>query len=130
MGVRTNSISTSSILGSPIVTTAETIIATTGPLGLTIDNAEVLIWWMANITLTGSTTAFTARLRRGNALASTLVNVAQAVTAAANTTILINGCYRDTPGVVAGVQYSLSVQMTAAAANSTVNDVSLIAMSL
>jgi len=87
-----------------------------------LDNAVALLWWEAVITLTAGTTAVTYRLRRGTTATGTLVNVAQAITVTASTTIKHSGHYIDTAGIVAGQQYSLTAQMTAAAANSTVND--------
>lgn len=122
MGVRLGSSSSNTILGSPIVTTAETVIFTTPPVNLVQDNALILVFWEAVITLTAGTTACTFRLRRGTTTAGALVNVAQAITVTASTTIKFSGVYQDTPGIVAAQQYSLSATMTAAAANSTVND--------
>lgn len=127
MGVRNASASTVTPLNQPIVTVAETVCLTTGPLGLVYDNAEVLLEWFVIVALTAGTTAITARLRRGASATSTVVDVPTAVTVTASTTVRISGCYRDLPGVAAGLQYSLTLQMTAAGANSTVNDGCLIA---
>jgi hypothetical protein len=122
MGVRNASIGTKTPLNQPIVTTAETVCFTTGKIGLTQDNAQVLISYSAIITLTAGTTALTMRIRRGATATDTVVNVATAQTVAASTTVQVSGCYIDSPGVVDGAQYSLTIQATAAGANSTVND--------
>lgn len=122
MGVRIGSTATNTIANATITTTAETIAFTTGPMGLAFDNALVLVTWEVVVTLTAGTTAITPRLRRGSALTSTLVNVATAITVTASTTVKLSGHYLDLPGLAAGLQYSLTLQMTAAGANSTVND--------
>jgi hypothetical protein len=130
VGVHAVSISSTTILNSPIVTTAETVICTTGPFGLPVDNALVIVMWYAIITLTAGSTAITMRLRRGNALTSAVVNVPTAQAVTASTVIQLSGTYVDTPGIVAGLQYSLTAQLTAAGANSTPNDICLTAIAL
>lgn len=130
MGVRIASVVSNTILNSPIVTTAETVVVSSGPLGLAVDNAIVLITWEVVVTLTAGTTAITPRLRRGLGTTDTLINIAQAINVAATTTVKMSGSYRDQPGVAAALNYSLTLQMTGAAANSTPNDVCLTAFVL
>ena len=128
MGVHQPSSSSNTLLNQPIVTTAETVVLTSPSLNPSLDNALVLIFWEVVFTLTAGTTAITARLRRGTTTGGTLINVAQAVTVTASTTVRMAGCYFDTPGVVASQQWSLTLQATAAAANTTVNDGSITAL--
>src|SRR2546423_5725345 len=130
MGVRFPSVASTAILNSPIITTAETVIVTTPALNLPFDGAQVLLFIYCVITLTAGTSAFTPRLRRGTTTGGTLINVAQAITVTASTTFEYSSWYPDSPGVVAEQQWSLTMTMTAAGANSTVQDVALVAMCL
>lgn len=130
MGVRYPTVSTTAIVNANIVTTAETIIATTPPLTLPLDFAQVLLFWYAVISLGASITSWGAKIRRGAALTSPLVNVAAGPAVIPTACSFFSGMYIDTPGAVAGQQYSLTATMTAATTNSTVNDVCLIAFAL
>lgn len=129
MGVRLSSVFTNVIVGSPALA-AETIIATTGAIQLAIDNAQVILVAFVEITVGTSGTGLTLRLRRGNALTSALVNVGNAATVVAANLVRQSLVYADSPGVVAGLQYSLTAQVTAGAAASTVSDVGLLAFVL
>jgi len=126
MGVRIASVFTNTIIGSPALA-AETIIATTGPIGLIEDNAQVFLHAFIELTIGTSGTALTLRLRRGALVGSPLVNVGQASTVVAANLVRANLVYADFPGVAAGLQYTLTAQITAGAAASTVTDVGLMA---
>ncbi len=130
MGVRFPSVSSNTILNSPIVTSAETVVVTTPPLNLALDFAQILLFWYIVLTVGAAGNAIIPRLRRGTTIAGTLVNVAFNQTAVAGNIVASSGSYADTPGAVAGQQYSLTMQVNAATANSTVQDVSLIAFAL
>src|SRR5262249_19992357 len=105
----------------------ETVVLTTPAINPPLDNALVLVQWYVIFTLTAGTTAMTLRLRRGSTTADTLVNVATALTVTASTVVQMSGCYIDSPGVTANMVYSVTLQATAAAANTTCNDGCLIA---
>jgi hypothetical protein len=129
MGVRLGSVFSNAIVGSPALA-AETIICTTGALNLAVDNAQVLLVGFVEITIGTSGVSLTLRLRRGAATSSTLINVGSAATVAATNVVRHSICYADSPGVVAGVQYSLTAQVGSGAAASNVSDVGLMAMVL
>lgn len=130
MGVRFPSVASTVIQNATLVTTAATVVATTPPINLPYDNAQVLLYAYANITMGTGTTSLTYVLRRGPTVSDTLITTASAITVVAGNKVLVCLCYPDQPGVVAGQQYSLAVQQTAASANGTVNDVAIIAMIL
>lgn len=129
MGVRMASVFSNAIVGSPALA-AETIICTTGAINLAVDNAQVLLVAFVEMTIGTSGVLLTLRLRRGSALTSTLVNVGNGATVAATNVVRHSMCYADSPGVVAGVQYSLTAQVGSGAAASTVSDVGLLAFVL
>jgi hypothetical protein len=129
MGVRNASVFTNTIIGSPALA-AETIIATSGAIGLIADNAQVFLVAFIELTIGTSGTGLTLKLRRGVDTTGTLVNVGQASTVVAGNKIRASLCYADFPGVAAGLQYTLTAQITAGAAASTVTDVGLMAFVL
>jgi hypothetical protein len=89
-----------------------------------------LLFWEVNFTLTAGTTFVTYRLRKGTAVTGTIVLAESPVNVAASTSILGAGHFLDAPGLSAGVQYSLTMQLTAAGANTTINNGSLSAIVL
>lgn len=130
MGVRWPTATTTTLVTGTIVTTAETVILTTPPLTLPLDFAQVMIFWYHLLLVgTGGVTA-TVNLRRGTAVSSTLINISQGVTVAAGNRVVLAGCYIDTPGAVGGQQYSTTITVGSATANSTVNDGALLAFAL
>lgn len=130
MGVRTATTQTNTIIASPALA-AETIIATIQPISLTVDSAIVTLFWMCNITIGTTGTAMIFRIRRGTALAATLISAVNwSTTVVAGNSYNPSGHYFEAPGALANVQYSLTAQITAATAPSTVGDVCLSAMVL
>lgn len=129
MAYRFASVQTNVIVASPAAA-AETIVATTGAINPPNDAAVFLLFWFCELTIGTSGTALNAKIRRGAALTSTLINVGQARTVAAGNLVSFSGYYFDTPGAVAEVQYSLTLQVTAGAAASTLTDVCLLALAL
>jgi hypothetical protein len=81
---------------------------------MALDNAQVVLLWQASLTPGTTTSSLVYRIRRGTTAAGTLVGAApwSFTTVAANLTTL-GGWYFDSPGVVAGQQYSLTVVQTA-----------------
>jgi len=131
MGVRLASVFTTTFVGPLPATAAETVILTTGGLGLFADNAQVILLWFACILAGTSVTSHVFRIRRGTTTAGTAVNVnpwQNAAIAVAQTTSC--GVYTDTPGVVAGQQYSLTVVQSAASVAGTFEDGCLLAIVL
>ena len=119
MGVRFGSVSTIVNVGVLPATGAETVIMTTPPLTLPLDSAQIFLFWYFLGNTGASTTVLTWRLRRGTTTGGTLINSGNGVgvTAAVNATL--SGCYNDTPGAVAGQQYSWTLQGTSTAGAGT-----------
>jgi hypothetical protein len=131
MGVRFPSVQTNTFIGPFPANATETVVLTTPPLTLPLDSAVVLILWDFSALAGTSVTSFVLRIRRGATTAGTLVTTAQHVTPAVAGTISgLGGCYFDTPGAVAGQQYSLTCVQTAATGASTFNDAALLAFAL
>lgn len=108
-GVRLAAAASSVVLASPPASTAETAIVTTPTLSPPLDNAAVLIqWYWQGVWGTG-TTAVNVNLRRGSGTAGTLINNGGGITVTAGNQFIISGCYVDTPGAVAGMQYTLTL---------------------
>jgi hypothetical protein len=130
MGVRFPSVATTTILGTLPSNGAETIIATTPPLTIPLDFAQVILLWYFLGNSGASTSALLFLLRRGTTVAGTLINVSSGslVTAAAG--VRFSGVYVDTPGAVAGQQYSLSEIGVGTTGAGITNDVCLIAFAL
>jgi len=109
---------------------AETVVVTTPPLNLPLDFATVFVFWYV-AALTGiNTLTQTLRLRRGSLVTGALVNVSQNWTIAASVNSIFPGMYIDTPGAVAGLQYSVTYQGNGATGNATIGDVCLMALVL
>jgi len=127
MGVRFPSVFTTTSLGVLAANGAETIIATTPPLTLPLDFASVFLhWWFAGSSGNG-TTGLSVAIRRGVTLAGTLITAAAAVLVTANNIVNVAGCFVDTPGAVAGQQYTLTLTGTATTGVGTTLDVCLFA---
>ena len=117
---------TNTIIASPALA-AETIVATTGAISQVYDGASIFLFWFCELTIGTSGISLNAKLRRGAALTSTLVNVGQARTVVAGNLVSFSGVYFDNAGIVAGVQYSLTLTIGSGAAASTLTDVALLA---
>lgn len=131
MGVRFPSVATTTFIGPLPANATETVILTTPPINEPIDNAQVILYWMAAITAGTSVTGHNFRIRRGTTTAGAVIgaNAWTFTTVATNNTV-VSGCYVDLPGIVAGQQYSLTVIQQAATVAGTFNDGCLIAMVL
>jgi hypothetical protein len=130
MGVRFPSVFSTTVLNSPIVTTAETVVVTTPGLVPPLDGATVFLLWMTQVTVGASSTGMVMTLRRGVAVASPAVQQFNTIPMTAGAGGLGCGIFVDTPGSVTGVQYSLTLSMTAATGNTTVNQAALLAFAL
>jgi hypothetical protein len=106
-----------------VVTTNETILATLGPFNENQVPPAQGIAFDGNINITIGTagTAVTVRVRQGTTITGALVGVAQVQTATAGQTINIPIAELDPTLVQQNAQYIVTVQVTAATGNSTVN---------
>lgn len=130
MGVRFPSVGNNTIVNTTLVTTAETIVATSQPLTLALDFALITILWWVEVTFGTGTTTIVPRIRRGNTLTGSAINVGAGLNATAGQSVILNGVYVDTPGAVAGQQYSLTLAQGAATANGSIQDVAIVVFSL
>ncbi len=105
-----------------LVTTAETVVISSGPVPVGRQTCQVLVKaWCQLITGTATTTV-TARIRRGTAIGGALVGEANAETlkaAAAGTEPFVVMAAEDRADM-ASVEYSLTLQQASATANGTV----------
>lgn len=106
--------------GASLPTPTETACATT-PGVSSIGARTMSLHGQALITSGAGTTAMTLRLRRGNGTGGTQVVTATAVSDTAGDTKPYSFDYDDSPGEVAGLQYTLSAQPTGASAAGTIN---------
>jgi hypothetical protein len=128
MGVRFPSVQSNVFIGPAPANATEFAVVTTPPFSPPVDNGFVYLhWFMKFLTGTG-TTALVVQIRRGAGVTGTVVNLTSAAfTIAAATNGILSGCYFDAPGVVAGVQYTLTCQQTAASAAGVWGDQALLA---
>lgn len=131
MGVRFPSVASTTFIGPIPANATETVILTTPPLTLSLDFSQVILLWSCSILAGTSTTSFVFRIRRGTTAAGTTIfQTSWPFTIAAGSTFSGGGSYVDTPGAVAGQQYSFTLVQTAATVAGTYNDGALIAFAL
>lgn len=125
MGVRR--FSSYSEVDTPLVTTAETVVATVTGISTNQAGQQVGIRGVINITLGTSTTAVVLRVRRDSLTGTVVgeVQTEQIATAAASTEN--HEIYREdaAAGEFSGRTYVVTASQTAAAANGTVNNASI-----
>jgi len=102
-----------------VVTTAETTIIASGPATAGRQTVNVCVIGYVQFTTAASTTAVTVRIRRGAAVGGTLVGEgnAEQVKAAAGSTEAFSIMVCEDRADVATVDYNLTLQATAAGAN-------------
>ena len=131
MGVRYPTAVSTTLVTANIVTSAETVVVTSPPLTLTLDFSQVLLWYAVYLGANGAGSVnIIATIRRGAAVGGTQVSVQQRSVASPGNVTFISGVYVDTPGAVAGQQYSITITMQAATTNTSVTDVCLLAAAL
>jgi hypothetical protein len=131
MGVRFPSVQTNTFVGPLPASAVETVVLTTPPLTLPLDGAVVILLWMAMIAGGATTTDLDFRLRRGTTSAGVQVGATSwNLTAVVGSGRALGGWYFDTPGAVAGIQYSLTVAQVGATGAGTFNDGALLAFAL
>jgi len=131
MGVRFPSVATTAFIGPLPASAAETICATTPPLTIPLDFSQVILLWSFTFLAGTGTTGFSMRIRRGTTTGGAQVGGhSWDFTIAAAASSCYGGAYVDTPGAVAGQQYTLTCVQTGATGAGTGEDVSLIAFAL
>ncbi len=130
MGVRATSVQSSTLLNATVAINAETIIVTSPPVSEPLDNAVVFLFWYMVHTVGTTGTVVRYLLRRGTTLATAIVNVVTSLTGVPGNTVTASGVYFDSPGIVAGVQYSLTCQDIGSTATGAVQDGALLVMVL
>jgi hypothetical protein len=107
------------------VNAAETAILTSPPISTSGPSSIVRVKGVINWVTGGSTTSVVVRLRRGTDATGTALAVASQVTVGAALAVNVALNCTDTPGEVAGQQYTLTAQQTAGAGNGSQVNVSL-----
>ena len=131
MGVRFPSVTSNTLANALPASAAETVVLITPPINEPIDNAQVILQWFLSLTAGTSTTGFNVRIRRGTTVAAPVVfNGPWQFTTVAGNFATFGGCLADSPGIVAGQQYCLTLIQTAATGAGTFTDGTLIAMVL
>lgn len=105
--------------GVTLTTTTEGSAVTSGGIS-TSPGQTVRVLGTAIITTGTGTTTVTLRIRRGSGIAGTNVGTPTAATVTAGNTVTLTFGGEDSPGEVAGQQYSLTAQQAGATANGTV----------
>lgn len=120
MGI--NKVSSGVVADTTVVTTTETVVATVSGISTPRPGCKVILHGWGEITTGGSTTALTARIRRGTDATGTLIGEgnAEQVEAAAGSTEGFDIATEETPGELASASYVLTIQQTGAAANGSV----------
>jgi len=128
MGVHLPSVSSTTFVGPLPANATETIILQLPPLNLSLDNAQVILHWFANIIAGVNNTALAYRIRRGTTVTGVQVGAATwSAAVTAGNGVQLSGFYVDTPGVVGGQQYVLTVVQSAATGAGTFNDGAILA---
>jgi len=131
MGVRLASVFTTTLLTANLLQNSETGFLTTPPLNLPLDNAAIFILWYLGLSSTGaSTTGIAVRLRRGSGQAGTQLTTGTVYNCTAAAGLLMSGLMVDTPGIVAGQQYTLNLIQSGATGNGAAAEGAMIAFSL
>ncbi len=110
-----------------LVTTAETIVATTPPIPVPSSGGPVAVLGQADVSTGAGTTGVQYRIRRGTTLTSPLVGEGNTVAAAASSPIKHAHLVVDNDAGFDAVQYCLTVQLVAATGNGNVQAAALVA---
>jgi hypothetical protein len=131
MGVRLPSGGNQVLQNALPANNAETIVLTSQLINITLEFQPVLIFWYISIQAGASTTSIGVKLRRGITTAGVQLNGLNAgITLTAGQAQNLTGCWIDTPGAVAGIQYSIGIVQTGATAAGTMLDQSILVMAL
>lgn len=124
MQIRANAVTAD----TTVVTTAETAAITSEGVSTAVGGEEITISGVINITTGVATTQVVVRVRRGTTVAGTAIGETEPQTIAAAATGNIFFEFVDTPGEVAGQQYTATVVQTAATGNGTINNAAITIM--
>lgn len=113
------------LTATALVTTAETVIATSLPISTRSASEQLTVTGWADILAGTGATGVVLRVRRGTGITGTLVSNATTQTLAAGNTLDFDLVVTDTPGEVAGQVYVLTAQQVAATANGSVTAASI-----
>lgn len=112
--------SNSVVTDVPLVNAAETAAIVTNPVSSSLDGDQIAIAGSLNILTGASVTGIVIRIRRGNGVAGTVVGDTPPYTIGAAASVEIPFNATDSPGPVAGQQYTVTVVQTAGSTNGTV----------
>lgn len=130
MGVRWPGNGTNGLITTTLVTTATTIVLISAPLNISIDFQQVMLFWYLVVTAGTGTTSLSYSIRRTATTAGATVTAGVAVTTTAGNTYALSGCYIDTPGIVAEMQWNFNIAQGAASGNGTVLDGAFLVLAL
>ena len=130
MGVRLASVGQSSAAAITLPTTSETLILTVGPLSPCPDNAQVLLFWWVEMTPGAATTTMTIKLYRAASISGGAFVIHNNKDLTVGNVMSDAGCWADSPGIVGGQSYTMSVTQALATGNGSVTNATLIAMVL
>lgn len=130
MGVRFPSVQSNVLVNANVAINAETLVVTTPPFNLPLDNAVVLLVWYMAHTIGTTATITQYSLRRGAALASALIFGATNATVVAGNSVMHSGFFFDNPGAAAGLQYSLTCSDVASTGVGAIAAATLLAFTL
>lgn len=130
MSVRVASVSTFATQGNNINQAADTIFMALGALNPPLPDAQVMIFWYFACLIGAGWTNVGFRIRRGTALASTVINATASEPVTPATQYSRCGVYTDNPGPSAGLTYSLSILVTGGAGIGTCTDGCMFAICL
>lgn len=131
MGVRFNSVFSTTFIGPLPASAVETVLVTSPPLTPAIDTAAIFLFWTFALLAGTGTVSATLTIRRGTSTAGANITpggFVQAIAAGANG--LFSGVWVDTPGAIAGQQYSLTITQNGATVAGTPGNVAMLAFSL
>lgn len=108
------------VTGVAIVNAVETTALTTAPVSSSLDGDSICIEGNLNMLTGATTTAVVIRCRRGVGTAGALVGVAETFTIGAAANFTNSFQFVDSPGSVAGQQYTVTAQQTGGSSNGNV----------
>lgn len=117
--------SASTVTDTAVVTTAETAAITSPAVSQAVDGEPITISGVISYLTGAATTAITVRVRQGATIAGALVGEAALHTIGAAVDGQIPFNVSHAPAGVAGQQYTVSVQATAATGNGTIKAASI-----
>jgi hypothetical protein len=128
-GGRVPFVFSAAVVGS-LANAAETVVCTTPPLNPGNDSPFVILLGIVTVTAGTNATLLNLKCRQGTTALGPNAGLPSTITAVAGTQYAVAVMGVDTPGAVAGLQYSLTGQATAATAVSLVQFAFLMALAM